>query len=141
MTNNPSFIIYSVSMLVLCLNVLFLWGYSGFVRGRSKTAMNPEDGRKVVDQDPPEVARVLRAHRNAMDNIVPFAILAFVLVEVGASPLVTGILCGAFTLLRLAHSLSYLAAKQPWRTLSFVGGALTTLVVMGFVAKAIIAAV
>jgi uncharacterized MAPEG superfamily protein len=139
--HNPSFLVYSVSMLVLCFNVLALWGYSGFVRARSKTARNPEDvgkGTELLDHDPPEVARVLRAHRNATDNILPFAVLAFLLVLWGASPLVVGVLCGIFTVARLAHSLAYLGEKQPWRTIFFGLGGLTTFTLMGFLVKAFV---
>ena len=41
--SNPSFVAYAISCLILCLNLLFLWGYSGTSRARTKTAMNAED--------------------------------------------------------------------------------------------------
>ena len=133
LTTNPSFLIYSIAMVVLCLNVLGLWGYSGAVRTKTKTTHNNEDLGSVtkngtlVAQDPPEVARVLRAHRNAADNILPFGVfwhLLFVLW--GASPLLTTIFCGVFVVARLGHSFSYLGGKQPWRTLTFAIGGFTT---------------
>jgi uncharacterized MAPEG superfamily protein len=143
---NSSFVVFAGAMVVLCLNILGLWGYSGAVRGRSKTTMNPEDtrttsrGASVVTVDPPEVARVLRAHRNATDNILPFAILAFLYVLAGASAMMMAILCGIFVLARLAHSYAYLGEKQPWRTLSFVVGGLDTLVLAGLLAKTLFTA-
>lgn len=144
LASNPSFAIYGLSMVVLCLNILGLWTYSGVVRAGSKTAMNPEDARsakiEVVEADPPAVARVLRAHRNAVDNIVPFAILAFVFVAMGATPMLTAIFCGAFTFFRLAHSFSYLGQKQPWRSISFVLGGVSTLVMVGFLLRSLVAA-
>ncbi len=147
LTTNPSFLIYSASMVVLCLNVLALWGYSGAVRNKTKTTHNPEDlggkdkGPALVQVDPPEVARVLRAHRNAADNILPFAVLGLLFVLWGASPMLTAIFCGVFVAARLAHSLTYLNEKQPWRTVSFGVGALTTLVMVGFLVRALVAAV
>jgi len=147
LTTNPSFLIYSASMVVLCLNVLALWGYSGAVRNKSKTTHNTEDaagkgnGRALVQVDPPEVARVLRAHRNAADNILPFAVLGLLFVLWGASPMLTAIFCGVFVAARLAHSLTYLNEKQPWRTVSFGVGALATLVMVGFLVRALVAAV
>ncbi len=141
MANNPSFVVYAVSMVVLCLNVVGLWIYSGVVRGRTKTARNPEDVGKntqLTEQDPPEVARVLRAHRNAADNILPFAILAFILVQLGATPVVVGALCGVFTAARLAHTASYLGEKQPWRSIFFGLGAVTTLTLVGFLVRQIV---
>ncbi|MFO0567744.1 MAG: MAPEG family protein [Polyangiaceae bacterium] len=143
MSQNPSFLIYSASMIVLCLNVLGLWVYSGVVRNRAQVTPNPEDIRTItksaqLGSDPPEIQRVLRAHRNAVDNIVPFALLGLLLVLWGASPLVTGILTGVFTAARLGHSLAYLGEKQPWRTISFAVGALDTVVLVVFLAKAMI---
>jgi uncharacterized MAPEG superfamily protein len=143
---NPAFVVFAGAMLVLCLNILGLWGYSGAVRGRTKTVLNPEDaktvarGASVVATDPPEVARVLRAHRNATDNILPFAILAFLYVLAGATPLMTAILCGIFVVARVGHSFAYLGEKQPWRTLLFVVGGLDTLVLAGFLAKTLVSA-
>ena len=141
---NPSFAIYALSIVVLSLNVLGLWGYSGGVRAKTKTTMNPEDARTtakgadVVAADPPEVARVLRAHRNAVDNILPFALIGFLFVAFGGSPLMTAIFCGTFTAFRLVHSLSYLAAKQPWRTLSFVVSSAATVVMTGLLVRTLI---
>jgi glutathione S-transferase len=144
---NLSFLIYSAAMVVLCLNVLGLWGYSGAVRGKTKTALNSEDvstvakGAALVQVDPPAVARVLRAHRNAADNILPFAVLGLLFVLWGASPTLTAIFCGVFVAARLVHSLSYLGEKQPWRTASFVVGGIATLTMVGFLVRAMLTAV
>jgi len=146
LTTNLSFLIYSVSMVVLCVNVLALWGYSGAVRGKTKTTPNSEDvstvskGASLVQADPPAVARVLRAHRNAADNILPFAILGLLFVLWGASPLLTAIFCGVFVAARIGHSLSYLREKQPWRTISFGLGAAATVAMVGFLVRAMVAA-
>ena len=146
LAQNPAFVAYAVSLLVLCANMLFLWGYSGGVRGKTKTTPNTEDaktvarGSQVVESDPPEVARVLRAHKNAMANIVPFAVLGLVFVLAGGSGRVAAIVFGVFTAARLAHSFAYLGAKQPWRTLSFVVGAGATVVLMGFIVRALVVA-
>ncbi len=144
LTSNPSFLVYSASMVVLCVNVLALWAYSGAVRARTKTSHTREDlgvtAGGLVDVDPPAVARVLRAHRNAADNILPFAVLGLLYVLWGASPLLTSIFCGVFVVARLGHTFSYLNEKQPWRSVSFAVGVLTTFVMVGFLAKGLIAA-
>ena len=140
---NPAFVAYAVSMLVLALNLLVIWGYSGAVRGKTKTTPNPEDARsltKVVDAEPPEVARVLRAHANAMANIVPFAILGLVFVLAGGGGMAANVLFGVFTAARVLHSFVYIAGKQPWRSMAFGIGALDTLVLMGFIVRALAAA-
>jgi prostaglandin-E synthase 1 len=143
---NPVFLAYAVSMIVLALNLLGLWVYSGVVRGKTKTTPNTEDastilkGSKLVEVDPPEVARVLRAHANAMANILPFALVGLVYVMTGASGLVPLILFGVFTVARISHSLTYVGGKQPWRSASWGLGLATTLVMMGFVVRSLLAA-
>lgn len=145
LTQNPAFVIYCLAAVVLCLNLLGLWGYSGVVRSGTKTTMNTEDaatvlkGSKVVDADPDAVARVLRAHTNALVNIMPFLVLSFLYVILGASPKMAWIVFGGFAAARLGHSLAYVAGKQPWRTVMFVLGTLFTLVVVEEVTRLSIA--
>ncbi len=71
--SNPTFMVYAVACVVLCLNLVGLWGYSGAVRAKTKTAINKEDAAmqsaRLAETDPPEVARVLRAHSNAQASI------------------------------------------------------------------------
>lgn len=132
--NNPAFIVYAITSLVLCANLLFLWCYSGTVRARTKTAINPEDsvrfGVPLVPSDPPEVARVLRAYDNAQASICPFLFLGLVFVLAGGPSASAYIIFGIFTGARLLHSIVYLAGKQPWRTLVFVVGLLATAALM-----------
>jgi prostaglandin-E synthase 1 len=131
---NPAFGVYAVTALVLCANLLFLWGYSGAVRGKTKTSMNPEDaarfGAPLRDTDPPEVARVLRAHANAQASIYPFLFLGLVFVLAGGSPTAAKIIFGIFVAARLLHSAVYLAGKQPWRTVFFIVAGVATLALM-----------
>ena len=93
-------------------------------------------GAALAAVDPARaVARVLRAHRNAADNILPFAVLGLLFVLWGAMPMLTAIFCGVFVVARLTHSFSYLGERQPWRTVSFGVGALATLVMVGFLVR------
>lgn len=128
--SNPSFRIYAITSLVLCLNLLFLWGYSGATRTKTKSSPNEEDiakfGGALNEIDPPPVARVLRAHRNAQASIYPFLFLGLVFVLAGGGYVTATILFGTFTAARLLHSVVYLKGKQPWRTLCFVVGMFAT---------------
>jgi prostaglandin-E synthase 1 len=138
LASNPAFQAYAAMTIVLSLNMLVLWAYSGAVRGKTKTTPNAEDakgGAALVEVEPPEVARVLRAYKNAAANILPFAILGLVYVLAGASGQAAAGLFGAFTLARLAHSWAYLGGKQPWRSLSFGLGGLVTLILIGLIVK------
>jgi prostaglandin-E synthase 1 len=132
--SNPTFVAYAITCVALCINLLFLWGYSGAVRAKTKIAINPEDsarfGAPLKELDPPEVARVLRAHSNASANIYPFLFLGFVFVLAGGTVRVGGLIFAVFTLTRWAHTVVYLAGKQPWRTICFALGALASLALM-----------
>ena len=138
----PAFVAYVAALIVLSLNLLLLWAYSGVVRGKAKSTPNEEDAKtiKLSPSEPPEIARVLRAHANAMANIVPFLFLGFIFVLAGGSALAAEVIFGVFVAARIGHSFAYLGGKQPWRSISFGIGALTTLVLMGFIVKALAAA-
>ena len=132
LVHNPAFRAYALFAALLCLNLFGLWLYSGLTRNRTKTLINPEDaallkGRTTVERDPPEVARVLRAHANAMANILPFLVLGFLYVVLGASRTGAIVYFGVFTLARYIHSVAYVAAVQPWRTVSFLVGLLAAI--------------
>ena len=133
--SNPTFLVYAITSLVLCFNLLFLWAYSGGTRAKSKTAINQEDsarfGAPLVETNPPAVARVLRAHANAQATIYPFLFLGLVFVLAGGSDGTAKIIFGIFTVARVLHSIAYLAEKQPWRTIFFALGMLATLALMG----------
>jgi prostaglandin-E synthase 1 len=126
--NNPTFVVYAITAVVLNINLLFVWAYSGAARAKTKTAVNKEDaerfGTAYEHADPPEVARVLRAHANAQATIYPFLCLGLVFVLAGGSAGFAEVVFGVFTAARILHSIVYLAGKQPWRTLFFtVSGA------------------
>jgi len=132
--NHPVFQIYAISCLVLCADLLFLWGYSGAVRAKVSSTPNQEDvtqfGGSLAEFDPPPIARVLRAHRNAQANIFPFLMLGLVFVLMGGTRGHALILFGTFTVARLIHSFVYLKALQPWRTIFFTIGGLATIALM-----------
>lgn len=117
------FLAYSLTSVLLCLNLLLLWIASGAVRAKGGKAINPEDGARynapVSDQDPPGVARILRAHRNAEAVIYPFLLLGLVYVLAGGTMTFAAPIFAIFVISRLAHSGFYLSAQQPWRTISF----------------------
>src|SRR2546430_2285076 len=102
--NNPVFTVYAITCLVLCANLIFLWGYSGATRGKSKTAMNEEDaaqfGVSLTELDPSPVARILRAHHNAQANTYPFLFLGLVFLLAGGGVVTAKILFTIFTAAR-----------------------------------------
>jgi len=130
----PAFAAYAVAALLLAVNLLFLWVWSGLTRGRTRTAINPEDAARfqaqLRDSDPPEVGRVLRAHRNAEASIYPFLLVGWVYVLAGAGAQIAMLLFGIFVAARGVHSWAYLGARQPLRTISFIVGGLALIAMM-----------
>ena len=120
---HPAFLAYGITCLVLCLNLLVLWVFSGATRARGGVAINPEDGARygaaVSELDPPAVARFLRAHRNAEATIYPFLFVGWVYVLAGGGTRVGVPIFTLFIFARIAHSIVYLRALQPWRTIAF----------------------
>lgn len=132
--HTPAFGTFALFAAALSVMLLVIDAVGGGVRAGTKTTPNQEDastvarGAKLAPQDPEQVARVMRAHRNALANIVPFLIVMLLYVAVGATAKWVLALCGVFTAMRLVHAIAYIKAVQPWRTLSFVVGQGCTLI-------------
>ncbi len=120
---SPTFLIYVGTTIILIANLFFLWIYSGVVRSKTKTSLNPEDaklyGTHLHHEDPPEVARVLRAEKNAEITTYPFMFLEFLYVLVGGSWILALMLSLLFIVSRITHAFFYLKGMQPWRSISF----------------------
>lgn len=72
--------------------------------------------------------RVVRAHANLNEALLPFAILVLAAAALHVSTPVTVYAALAFLAARLAHAALYLAGATPWRSLAFYVGLLATLV-------------
>jgi uncharacterized membrane protein YecN with MAPEG domain len=122
-TSNAAFSAYALASIVLSLNLLGLWVSSGARRARGGVAINSEDGARfgvpVSHVDPPDVARYLRAHRNAEATIYPFLLVGVVYVLAGGGAALAIPIFSIFVAARVAHSIVYLRALQPWRTITF----------------------
>ena len=132
---NPTFLAYVFTCLVLSLNLLMLWVSSGALRAKGGVAINPEDGARygapVSELDPPAVARLLRAHRNAEATIYPFLLLGLLYVLAGGGAGIAVPIFAIFIAARIVHSIAYLKAMQPWRTIAF---AISLLAILALIA-------
>lgn len=81
-------------------------------------------------EDGPKTQRWIRAHRNALENLLPFAIIGFLLATQLGQSVTWAWAFVAFTAFRLLHTIAYVNSKQPFRTLAFFGGWVVT-VAMG----------
>jgi uncharacterized membrane protein YecN with MAPEG domain len=133
-TSNSILWAYALTSIVLSFNLLALWISSGARRVRVGVAINPEDGARygvpVSETDPPEVARHLRAHRNAEATIYPFLVLGVVYVLIGGTARFAVPTFAIFVFARVAHSIVYLRALQPWRTITFALSLLAIIALM-----------
>jgi uncharacterized MAPEG superfamily protein len=134
---SPAFLAYVFTCLVLSLNLLMLWVSSGAMRAKGSVAINPEDGARygvpVSESDPPAVARLLRAHRNAEATTYPFLLLGLVYVAAGGGAGIAVPIFTIFIVARIAHSIVYLRAMQPWRTIAFAASLLAIFALMAAV--------
>ncbi|OJH40843.1 MAPEG family protein [Cystobacter ferrugineus] len=130
----PGLRLYALCAVILVIKMFAVAMYTSTVRMRLKAVLNPEDaaqfGTTALDAEPPEVARVLRAHRNDLENIPAFLILGLVAVLLGAPSLPLKIALIAFTAGRVVHSLAYLKSMQPWRSIGFSIGMLSCVTLM-----------
>jgi uncharacterized MAPEG superfamily protein len=139
---NPSFLAYVLTSLVLSFNLLILWVSSGAIRAKGGVAINAEDGARygapVSELEPPAVARLLRAHRNAEATIYPFLILGLLYVLAGGGVGIAVPIFAIFIAARIAHSIVYLNAMQPWRSIAFSISLLAILALMAAVLHAVL---
>jgi len=103
----------------------------GRARTQAKKFLNPEDARTLggesVTEEVEMVLRGGRAWRNDLENIPIFLILGWIYVAAGLSTTLFIIYCAVFVIARILHTICYLNAVQPLRTISFVVGSLAML--------------
>lgn len=91
----------------------------------SQTFANPEDLKlrkaKEVCFDEPHVERVRRAHRNDLENILPFILIALIYVLTDPNALCAGCLFRVVFGCRLVHTIVYAVyvVPQPARAIAF----------------------
>lgn len=132
--SNPAFRHYVFCAVALAFNPLVLAGMTGGSRGKYKSPANPEDaklsGNPFTEQTAPEVERIIRAHRNALENIPIMLFAGLLYVLAGASPTMVLALMGTCAVFRWLHSIFYLRSAQPWRTVSFALSTIATFIML-----------
>ncbi len=120
--------LYAVCASILALQLIALALWTGTVRVKNKTWVNPEDAKlnkgDQKDVEHADVQRVKRAHQNALENAVLFFVVGLLYAMSGPTKNGAMIYFSTFTGARLLHSIFYLWGKQPFRTLMFAIGVL-----------------
>lgn len=137
------FATFGLVILVLGLKALALGVATAATRGRLKQFLNAEDAQWLkgthVNPDPEPVARIGRAHRNDLENLLLFAICGALYVASGASPVAGFVYCGLFLFARLFHTLAYLKARPKLRRDAYTVGFLVIIVMSVHAAVSLIA--
>ncbi|XP_034048489.1 prostaglandin E synthase [Thalassophryne amazonica] len=118
------FVFYGV-LLVIKMYIIAI--ITGQVRLRKKAFANPEDalrhGGMQYYREDPDVERCRRAHRNDLENIIPFLFLGAVYSIIGPSLTVARFHFLVFLLARVVHSIAYLfVLRAPTRSLAYIVG-------------------
>ena len=118
--------VYGLCVVVLCVKMFALSCYQGFYRIKSLVFTNREDAgyfnRPVSPQELPQVARAAKAWANDLENIPLFFVLGGLCCALETSIGATIWLFCMFSVVRLLHSVCYLAGWQPWRTVAYAVG-------------------
>jgi glutathione S-transferase len=122
---------YAITAIVLALKMAVISIVQGRARVNARVFTNPEDakafGGQQASAEVPMVERASKAWRNDLENIPIFMILAWIYVYAGLAAYAFVIYCIIFMIARVIHTICYLNAIQPGRTIAFTVGALAML--------------
>ena len=118
--------VYALCVVVLCVKMFALSCYQGFYRIKSLAYTNREDAgyfnRPVSQQELPQVTRAAKAWANDLENIPLFFVLGGLCCALETSSGASIWLFCMFCVVRVLHSVCYLAGWQPWRTVTYAVG-------------------
>jgi uncharacterized MAPEG superfamily protein len=127
----PQFSLYAIFATVLALHLLVLALWTGTTRVIHKRYVHAEDAELTNQpqaiQEHDSVMRARDAHRNALENAVPFFAIGFLYAAQGPTKEGALIYFATFAAARILHSVFFLWGKQPYRTLMFTIGVLALL--------------
>lgn len=120
--------VFGITTILLSLKALFLGAATAATRGKLQSFLNSEDaewlGGAHVNADPEAVARLGRAHRNDLENLLPFFVCGLLYVLAGGQAFAGYVYCGIFLVSRMVHTVAYLRARPMLRrnayTLAFL---------------------
>ncbi|XP_060661878.1 microsomal glutathione S-transferase 1 isoform X3 [Drosophila nasuta] len=137
--DNPVFCCYLFWATVLVVKMLLMSLLTALQRFRYKIFPNEEDlffKNIEVQFDDPHVERVRRAHRNDMENILPYFIMGLIYLSTDPNPTVACNLFRVAAVARILHTLVYAVypVPQPSRILAFA-----TMLLITFYMAAVVA--
>ena len=126
--------VFAVVCALLVLKAQVLGAATAATRGKLKKFINPEDaawlGGEHVNPDDERVQRIFRAHRNDLENLLPFFIGGVLYILSGAATTAGAAYFVVFLLARYVHSFAYLKQKARLRRNAFTLGWLTSILLI-----------
>ena len=120
---DPTIRLFSVCAATLVLKMSLTGHATAVLRNLRGIFISPEDYRfrgKAPQPPDEQIERIRRAHRNDVENILPFLVIAFLAARSGAvSYAVAWWLFIPFTVARVLHTIVYSLGLQPWRSILF----------------------
>jgi len=117
--NSPLFLVFAVVLILETLKTLGLGTATALRRQKTSRYINPEDakwlGGEAVEVDHPDAARMFRAQRNNLENLVPFSLLGILYIIIGANLYAGIVYFTLFFMGRIAHTYAYLSEKPKFR--------------------------
>ena len=111
---------------VLCLLIVLVAGVGVTQQfGMSYVVSNRDEAKQRQGW----LGRVQRAHRNMLENLLPFAAVVAVVMIAGRSTSISALGAEVFFGARLVHALSYIAGVKVVRTLAYNVGTVGTFMV------------
>jgi len=119
---HPAARVFGICALILVLKMVAVGFYTSILRLRSNVFATPEDYafRGIQATAPREdIERARRAHRNDLENILPFFMVGLLYTFTNPALLPADIYIIGYTVARVLHSIFYIGGWQPHRTIAF----------------------
>lgn len=142
LSSTPLLAVFATVCAVLVIKAQILGAITAANRGRLKQFINEEDatwlGGQHVEADGEQGQRLLRAHRNDLENLLPFFIGGMLYLQSGANSAVGMGYFGLFLAARMLHTFAYMHRKPMLRRNTYTLGWLVTIVMSAHAAGALL---
>ena len=129
----PAVRLFAIVYLLLVIKMGLVGNYTTILRLRRNVFATPED-YALRGLDPsvpdPDIERARRAHRNDLENILPFFAVGLFYTLTHPSMTAARLFLWGFLIARVLHSVFYIRAQQPHRTIAFTVGAVIMFVML-----------
>lgn len=141
--NTLAWRLWALSVLALALKMLVLASLTSRQRLVKQVFASPEDyasqGIAAKPESDADVERYRRAHRNDLENILPFFVVGAIYAATEPSALGAWLCLVGFAVSRVLHTVFYLRSAMPHRTIAYGYGYFATVWMIGASAWALLA--